>query len=64
MEDHGPGRQVVIVTHASVMLGLAAAAAAGVGDSGGYDSEVLHSDVQAVDGALQVLLYLGPGLVV
>ena len=45
------------------MLGLvAAAAAAGVGKMGGFHAEVSHSDVKAVDGALQVLIYFGLGL--
>ena len=55
MEDHGPGRQLVVVTHASVMLGMVAAAAAGVGVQGGYESHVSQGDVAAVDDALQVM---------
>eukprot|EP00802_Teleaulax_amphioxeia_P007459 Tamp_07465.p1 GENE.Tamp_07465~~Tamp_07465.p1 ORF type:complete len:423 (+),score=45.88 Tamp_07465:431-1699(+) len=44
--------QLVVVTHASVMLSLVAAAAAGVGHVGGLEGEVTATDLEAVDGTL------------
>jgi len=53
MEQQGMRGQVIVVTHASVMLGLVAAAAAGVGERGGYNADVTAEDLDAVDALLQ-----------
>ena len=61
VQEQGMRGQIVVVTHASVMLGLVAAAAAGVGDRGGYSSEVTAEDLAAVDRTLQEMDGARPG---
>ena len=51
----------MVVTHASVMLAMVAAAASGVGLHGGYGAEVVEEDVEAVDGTLMQMDGARPG---
>jgi hypothetical protein len=53
--------QLVVVTHASVMLSLVAAAAAGIAHVGGYEAEVTAADLEAVDRTLKDLDGARPG---